>query len=101
MELKVLKINTPIEDFMNSETFEREINAPARKYYKQVYSICAKTLTIKQRELFDAWWDGKPIPSDECYWKNTAVPKGYEKFIPEDIKIAHDAVLSACSMGCG
>lgn len=101
MELKVITLNTSIEDFMNSETFEREINAPARECYKQVYSLCTKTLTAKQKKLFDVWWDGKSIPSDECYWKNTAVPEGYEEFTPEDIKIAHDAVLSACSMGCG
>lgn len=102
VNLKVFEINEPIETFMNTEQFEKEFNEPARQYYDQVYKTCIEDLTYRQKEVFDDWWfNKKSIPSDECFWKKTSVPEGYEHLSPEDIKCVHDSILTACSLGCG
>lgn len=100
-ELKIININITVEEFMESEQFEKEINEPARDYYSQVYELATRKLTEPQKRLYDEWWNGKSIPSDECYWKKTEVPQGYEYCTPEDIYEAHNMILYTVSMGCG
>lgn len=102
MELKIIKIHEPIENFMKSRQFKKEIDEPTIRYQNQVYDMCTTTLTDNQKTIFDDWWfNRRAIPSDQCYWNNTPVPDGYENFTPHDIKRAHDSILAAASMGCG
>ena len=102
MELKAWTIDIPIEEYMQSQEFDELINQPAKAYYDYVYNYCTEDLMPLQKELFDDWWfNRKVVPSDECYWKKTDVPEGFEQYTPEDIKIAHDRILTASSLGCG
>ena len=102
IDFKVINVDGSIEDFMKTEQFKKEINDPTKIYYQKVYDIVTAKLSPLQKELFDNWWNYiECVPSDECFWKNTPVPKGYEKYTALDIKLATDAVLGAISYGCG
>ena len=101
MELKIFSFNGTVEDFMKTEQYKSEVLEPANDYYDTVYKMATSKLSPLQKLIYDDWYAGKPIPSDDCYWKKTDVPEGYEKFTPEDIYQAHNMILWTVSMGCG
>lgn len=100
-EFKVIGFAGTADEFMKTKQFKKEINEPAKKYYDDIYRLATGSLSETQKKLYDEWWNGSTNVSDECYWKNLPVPEGYEWCTATDIKIANDAILYTCSMGCG
>lgn len=99
MELKVLEIDMPIDEFMETKEFDTAVNEPARQYFNTVYLKSTQGLTPVQIKLFDIWWNGGLYPW--IFLESKTSPEGYEWCTYEDLKSAYESILDAVSLGCG
>lgn len=85
LELKVVAVDGPIEEYMKTPEF-KDFTQGCVDYTDQVANYCMAGLSLKEKYLFLKWWFGGPTD-----WED--INKNYDK--------VYNAIMTACSRGCG